>query len=323
MQKQNVPKPTMIDGYRYIGNQLKHGWQQYGGRVMTVAGTTGLFLSGIHACRKTYKIHDKLEANGKRISDAKVYLDGESKLSHAWRVTKTVASCAAKTSALYAVDAVAGGLSAYAISKGWHREHQNYQQAAAMVGVVMADFMNYRNNVISEQGIEADRRYLTTKRSKAVCISSEKGQTTEPQPDGDAHILELDENSLRILYSRDTTPQVWSDSLVLRKAHLEDIKQRLTMDLIYGGSYTVNDVRREFYGRKGDIGEGGLYGRIWDPGDPEHPKRGSLPNLHYEEDDDFCSGRKDWCWIIIDIDEEPLFELMKKKRDRELANDIR
>ena len=322
MPKQNLPKPTLTDGYRYIGNQLKHGWKQYGGKVMTVAGTTGLFLTGVHACRKTYKIHDRLQENGRKISEAKAYLDGENKLVHAWRVTKTFASCAAKTSALYAVDAVAGGLSAYAISKGWHQEHQNYQQAAAMVGVVMADFMNYRNNVISEHGIDADRRYLTTKRNKAVSISPEKGQTVESTPTGEEHILELDENSLRILYSRETTPSVWSDSLVLRKAHLDDITQRLTMDLIYGGSYTVNDVRREFYGRKGDIGEGGLYGRIWDPGDPEHPERGALVNLHYEEDEDFLSGRTDYCWIIIDIDNEPLFELLKKKHDRELAKSL-
>lgn len=316
----NLPKPTLADGYRYIGRQIKTGWQQYGGQILTIAGTAGLIGTGIHACRKTYKIHDELKANGKYIDEAGKLQNGERPYKSKWRKFKAAARCAVKTSRRYAGDAIVGGLSAYAVSKGWHQEHHNYQEAAAMVGVVMADFMNYRNNVIAEQGKDADRRYLTSKSHNRAFISSEEGVKVEAQPTGDEHILQLSENSLRIWYSRETTPQVWEDSYILRMAHLEDITQRLTMDLIYGGSYSVNDVRRYFYGRKGDIGEGGLFGRIWDPGDPEHPERGALVNLHYKEDEDFMSGRTDSCWIIIDIDEEPLFELLKKKHDREISN---
>lgn len=313
-------KPTLTDGYRYIGKQLKTGWQNYGGLVMNVAGTVGLFATGIHACRKTYKIHDELQKNGEYIREAATPKKGERSYKSTIRKAKAFSSCAVKTSRRYLGDIIAGGLSAYAVAKGWHHERQNYQEAAAMVGVVMADFLNYRNNVIAEHGADTDRRYLTTKSHTKAFISSEDKTEVKPVPAGDEHVLMLDENSLRIWYSKETTPRVWSDSYLLRKAHLEDIVNQLTMDLIYGGSYSVNDVRRYFYGRQGDIGEGGLFGRIWDPGDPEHPERGAVVNLHYQEDTDFMEGRTDSCWIIIDIDPEPLFELMKKKRDREIAS---
>ena len=310
---QNLRKPNIFDGYNYVKNSVTGYWNRNGGKICTIAGTAGLIFTGVHSCRKTYKIHDELKANGDRIRNAR-------KKSR-WAAMKETVISSAKTSRHYAVDAVAGALSAYAVAKGWHTEHQHYQQAAAMVGVVMADFLNYRQNVISEQGEEADRRYLTSKRAQQVPVAKDVKSTQVTEAE-DAHILELNPDSLKILYSKETTPKVWTESLVLRKLQLEDIQNRLNMDLIYGGSYTVNDVRRYFYGRQGDIGEGGMYGRIWDPGDPEHPERGAMVNLHYEEDEDFMTGRTDYTWIIIDIDYEPLFELMKRKKDRETANSI-
>lgn len=324
--QRNIPGPGITDGYRYLWNQTKAGWQKYGGSIMTVAGTVGLFGAGIHACRKTYKIHKKLEENGKRLANASVYLDGEGKLRHAGRVFKETAKVAAKTSREYIPEIIAGGVSAYAVHKGWRHEHANYQQAAAMLGVVMADFMNYRGNVIDSEGAAADRKYLTTKNSKAYLAHQKKAEKKDDnvaaEGEEDAYVVQLNENDLRIWYSRETTPQVWSDSLPIRIGQLRTITERLTRDLIWGGSYTINDVRREFYGRKGDIGNGGMYGRIWDPGDPEHPERGALVNLHFEEDENFMTGRTEGCWIIIDIDKEPLFELMARKKDRELAGDI-
>ena len=322
----DLPQPTIADGYRYLWNGAKLKWSQYGGRALTVAGTVGLFATGAHACRKTYKIHDELEENGRKIREAKqLGKDGEGKLRHKLRVAKVAGKCVLKTSRRYAADIALGALSGYAVSRGWHAEHQNYQEAAAMVGVIMSDFMNYRGNVIAEHGREADRRYLTTKRSKEVSVDPEKGQTVAPATgnEDDVYILQLEESSLRIWYSKETTPLVWSSSHLLRKAHLSDITNRLTMDLIYGGSFTLNDVRREFYGRKGDIPNGGMFGRIWDPGNPEHPERGAIVNLHYEEDEDFMTGRTDSCWIIIDIDPEPLGTLLKEKKDREIEAGLR
>lgn len=315
-------KMTMRDGYRYIGRQIRNKWDEHGSLACTIAGTTGLFLSGIYACRKTYKIHNELEENGRKISEARKARDGDKRGSKAWRTVKETAKCCLKTSRHYIGPAIAGGVSGFAIQKGWQIENNHYQQAVAMGAVVMADFMNYRRNVIAEHGTEADRRYMTTKRGKAVSISQDKGEKVAASSDENGHVVELGENSLRILYSKDTTPMVWSESHVIRMHHLEGIVNNLNIDLMYGGSYSVNDVRRYFYGRRGDIPEGNLFGRIWDPGNPEHPERGAKVNLHYEEDEDFMLGLKDWCWIIVDIDPEPLFELQKGKKDRDVGRSL-
>jgi len=321
---QDFNKPGSINnGLSIISKEVKSGWDKYGGHICTIAGTTGLFLSGIHACRRTYRLHDELAENGRRISKAWEKQKGDKKGSAFWRATKETTKCAAKTTVRYAADILGGAASAYMINKGWQKEHTNYEQAATMVGVVMADYLNYRRNVISEQGEEADRRYMTTnsKGKIPVCIKPKNGKKNESEEktgNGEEHILQLEENSLRILYSKETTPTVWYDSFALRKMKLEDIENRLNMDLMYGGSYTVNDVRRYFYGRKGDIGEGGMFGRIWDPGNPEHPERGAMVNLHFREDEDFMSGINDYCWITIDIDPEPLFELMSRRRSKQI-----
>lgn len=323
MAKINQSGPGLTDGYTYLFNQGKSFWQKHGGQIMTVAGTAGLFATGVHACRKTYKIHKELEENGKRIAKAKAYINGEGTVKRISRVSKEVASCSVKTARHYVADAIAGGVCAYAIHKGWSKEHENYQQTAAMLGVVMADFMNYRRNNIAENGEEADRRFLTSKRnSKPALADDSKEDSVENPPVGDACTVQLHENDLRIWYSRETTPQVWSESLPIRIAHLEDITRSLNNRLIYGGSYTINDVRREFYGPRGDIGVGGMFGRVWDPGDKECPERGAFVNLHYEDDEDFMSGRTEGCWIIIDIDPEPLFESMARIRDKDLERDI-
>ena len=36
----------------------------------------------------------------------------------------------------------------------------------------------------------------------------------------------------------------------------------------------------------------------------------------YEDDEDFVSGLKDECWIIIDVDPKPLFEREREQRDQ-------
>lgn len=317
-------KLSLSDGYRYIGKQLKNSWDKNGGKICTIAGTTGLFLTGFHACRKTYKIHDELKENGEKIRKAKLRKSDDRKFSPVWRTAKETLKCAVKTSRHYIPDMIGGAVSAYGVSKGWQHEHNLYKGAATMAGVVMADFMNYRMNVIAEHGEEADRKYMTTKHGrKAIDISQDRGTEVKAvATDENGHIVELGENSLRILYSRDTTPKVWSESHVIRMHQLEGIVNDLNLDLIYGGNYSVNDVRRCFYGRRGDIPEGNLFGRIWDPGNPEHPERGAKVNLHYEEDEDFMLGLKDWCWIIIDIDNEPLFELQKRKKDQEMERSL-
>lgn len=321
MHSQNLRQTNFLDGYRYLFRNTKGFWDRNGGMICTIAGTTGLFLSGVHACRTTYKHHEELKEYGHRISDARKYVDGEKSYKRYGRIAKEVAICGLKTTKHYLPDIVGAALSGYVNSKGWGIEHNHYEQAATMVGVLASDFMNYRKNVIAEHGKEADRKYMTTKRhdEKRLNIESDDGTKIQTETNGksDGVVVSLDPNTLRIWYSPETTPTVWSPSHAIRMNQLDQIRNRLDWNLLYGGSYTVNDVRREFYGRKGDVAEGGMFGRIWDPGNPEHPERGRRVNLHYEEDEDFMCGLTDRCWIIIDIDEEPLFSSLSAKKERD------
>lgn len=311
-------KPGWTDGWRYFFRNMRMGWEKHGGKICTIAGTTGLFLTGAHACRTTYKHHDELAENGRMIAEAAKKKNGERKLKRVARVAKTVAKCAAKSSKHYAADIVAGAMSGYLSGKGWQKEHEHYEQAAVMVGVLAADFMNYRNNVISDLGKDADRRYLTTKHAgkniegSASEDSLKVSAASEETGENEGLVVQMDPSMLRIKYSRETTPMVWSESHVLRMNHLTDITNHLDGMLIYGGWYTVNDVRREFFGKKGDVAAGGIFGRVWEPGNPLHPEKGRHVNLHYEDDEAFMSGEKDWCWIDIEIDQESLIEALNK-----------
>lgn len=314
---QDNGRPTWYDTYKFAGRDLKIFWDRNGGKICTIGGTTGLILSGAHACRKTYKIHDELARNGRKIREADCPMDGDKRFSRLIRKGKAILSCSAKAGKYYLPDIVAGALSGYCVSKGWQIENSHFKEATAMVGVIAGSFMNYRQNVIAELGTEADRRYLTTKKENRKVYSATLKDGTEVSNDGnqgenEGITVNLEPNLLRIWYSKETTPQIWSPSHLIRMQHLETIENRLNNLLICGGHYTVNDVRREFYGVKGDVGEGALFGRVWDPGNPAHPERGAKVNLHYQEDEEFYYGMKDSCWIIIDIDDEPLVESLKR-----------
>ena len=321
----NPPKMTLADSYRYIYCQAKNSWQKNGGKICTIAGTTGLFLTGLHTARKTYKIHDELAANGYAIRKAKIAKADDTKFSKAWRVTKTTASCIAKTSKHYLLDAIGFGLSAYCSQKGYSIEHRNYQNMVAFSGLLAADFLNYRKNVISEHGKEADLRYLTTKKEGADILDATLADGTKlinstSSADGtpEALTVQVDPNLFRIRYSRYTTPLVWSESHALRMVNLNWITNELNRMLLYGGQYDVNDVRKLFYGAKGVTPLGGMFGRIFEAGNPEHPEYAAKVNLHFEDDEDFKSGLKDECWIIIDVDPKPLFEREQEQRENGL-----
>ena len=317
----NLNKPTVAESCRRVYLQVNNAWQKNGGKICTIAGTTGLFLTGLHAARKTYKIHDELVANGKRISEAKKRKSTDGKFTRIIRVAKEAAKCTVKTSRHYVADIVGYGLSAYCTQHGFHIEHTNYQNMVAFSGLLAADFLNYRKNVISEHGKEADLRYLTTKKTNGddanISLNDDTkviSSTVSAEGTPDALTVQVDPGLFRIRYSRYTTPLVWSDSHALRIINLDWITNELDRMLIYGGQYDINEVRKLFYGAKGATALGGMFGRIYEPGNPEHPEYGAKVNLHYRDDEDFMSGLKDECWIIIDVDPKPLFEREKDQQ---------
>lgn len=312
-------KLSLAESYHQMFTQIKHSWEKNGGKICTIAGTTGLFLTGLHTARKTYKIHDELAENGHQIRLAGIRKESDGKFTRAGRVIKTTLKCAAKTSKHYVGDMVGYALSAYCTQHGYHIEHQNYQNMVAFSGLLAADFLSYRQNVISEHGEEADLRYLTTKRSPAKPKAITEGDKSESAPDDNSEApltIQVDPGLFKIRYSRYTTPMVWSNSYALRMSNLQHIVNELNRKLLYAGQYDVNDVRKEFYGAKGVTGLGGIFGRIFEPGNPEHPEYGAMVNLHYEDDRDFMDGITDECWIIIDVDPKPLFEREQEQRDK-------
>ncbi len=325
MNEHPMREPGFVEGFRYLRRDASMLWEKHGGKICTIAGTSGLIFTSIHSCRRTYKLHDSLRKRGERLHSAySEKIDGESGFKRFTRIAKETACVAAETAKDYLPDIVAGALSAYATRKGWQVENRHYKQAAAMVGVLAADFANYRMNVIEEQGKEADLRYMNTRKERRGISSGkadgkETGSGNKDFAEGEEITVQMNPRHLRILYSEHTTPMVWSPAHPLRINHLEQIVNRLNHDLMYGGYFTVNDVRREFYGKKGDVPEGGLFGRVWDPGNPAHPKRGRMVDIHYEDDQDFMDGIKDWCWIEIEIDEEALIDTVFKKNEMEFT----
>lgn len=302
-------------GLQSIGRELKFQWEQHGSKICTIGGTAALVGSGIHACRKTYKKYDYLKANGEKIKEARKHIEGEKRGTYIFRVAKTAAGCAGGTLVKYLPEIAGAAVGIYGVGKGWQTENRHYKEAAAFGTMIFADFMDYRRHVVNEYGEETDKRFMTTSAdegSAEVETVDENGEKAVEKVKNGGISLTKVPNFCRIWYSKETTPSLWSPSLAMRITNLKWVTNEIDRMLI-DGHVSVNDIRRLFFGRKGDIGIGDIYGRIYDPGNPEHPEYGKLTNLHYKDDEDFMTGRTDCCWLTIDIDPEPIINRIGKK----------
>ena len=304
---------NLSNGFRSIGRGIKLQWEKHGSLICTIGGTAALISSGVHACRKTYKYHDFLAENGKKIEEAKKPIEGEKKVVRIFRVSKAMAIAGGKTVIKYIPEIAGAAVGSYGIGKGWTTEHKHYKEAVAFGSMIFADFMDYRKNVIAEQGEDADRRYLAKKKPDENISESDEAEFGEAaKANGEGLDIVAGENAFRIWYSRETTPNLWSPSLSMRLVNLQWATNEVDRMFI-DGYVTANDVRRIFYGRKGDVPAGNIYGRIYDPGNPANPNGAKLTNLHYEDDEDFMSGRTDSCWLIIDVEPEPIINKIGHK----------
>ena len=190
--------------------------------------------------------------------------------------------------------------------------------AVGATAALGAEFLAYRSNVIADQGEEKDREYLTTKNVPRKTdirkeVDPDTGEVkTEAFEDGGRITVDADPSALKFLYSRENCP-IWEANYDLRLMQLDNICSELTYMGRGTGHLSLNDQRRKFGGvqpRKMDVPIGGIMGRIFDPDKPETMR---VVNLHYQEDEDFMSGKKDWVWIIFDLDKEPMINRMKKE----------
>ena len=306
---------NLKSGFNVLGHTLKHQWEKHGSLICTIGGTVALVGSGVHACRKTYKNHDILKDYGKEIKEAQKSVEGEKKITRFIRVAKVKTVVGAKVAAKYAPEIIGSAVGVVGVGKGLSIEHRHFKEAAAFGAATFAQFMDYRKQVIAEHGADADKRYLHGKANEKAIEGSKNDKDSEVVENNDGGInMVVDQDKLHILYSKENTPGLWSPSYELRKANLKFVQNeadRLMMQP--GGCYTVNDIRRLIFGsRATDLPWGDIYGRVWDPGNKEHPEKGRFTNLHFEDDEEFMLGAKDWCWLTIEIDPEPII-LRKKK----------
>jgi len=299
-------------GFQTIGREIKFQWEKHGSLICTIAGTGAIIGSGVHACRKTYKQYDFLKSNGDKIREAKKPIEGEKKVTRILRVAKVGAVVGAKTAVKYIPEIAGTALGCYGVGKGLSIEHSHYKEAVAFGSMIFADFMDYRKHVIQEHGKETDQRYLTTKceDGKTEIVKKDGEGNEEVIQDGIGISVMKDPSAQRIWFGKGTSP-LWSPSHRLRETNLNWATNEIDKMLI-DGHVSLNDMRRVFLGRKGDVPMGDIYGRIWEPGDPARPERGRLTNLHWEDDEDFVNGRTDGCWIYFEIDPEPIITRLNK-----------
>jgi len=297
------------EGGDVINRKLSWEWQQNGEKYLSKGGTAGLILSGIYAAKKTYDISDLIKETKKDLEEAKQSGDKKAIRKARWRRYTQVGKH-------YILPAVGAGVSAMGVDRGLGKSMEKTAAMAATATLYATTLTNYRKNVIADLGPEADRKYLTATKVKGKIEEVEMSDGTkisEPEDKEGGFWLRGNPNALRMVYSRESTPDCWHDSFALRKNTLYAIQNELDIMLMTNGHISLNDQRRKFRGPKADVGIGGVLGRVWDPGNPKNPSGGRRVNLHFEDDKDFMEGRKDWCWIIFDVDEEPIINRMDEK----------
>lgn len=297
------------EGGEVINRRAEKEWLENGEKILTRGGIAGMAVSGIWMARKTNNISELLKETKADIQKAKE--SGDKKAIRKAKANRTV-----KVGKHYILPTAGMLLSAMAIDNGMAKAGGKIAGLTTLVAIQAKDFKNYRKNVISEYGEEVDRKFMTTTKAKGKISEIEMSDGTKianPDPDSDSGItLQMNPNAFRILYSRETTPDVWHDNYHLRIATLDSIESELSVMMIANPSLTLNEMRRKFGPpKKMDVKFGNLVGRIYDPGNPNQPEAGRRVNLHFRDDKDFMEGRTDWCWIILEVDSEPLINREK------------
>lgn len=301
-------KELMIKGGEVVWRKAEWKWQKDGEKILTRGGEIGMVTSGLYAVKKTHDIQDLLKETKADIQRAKEKGDKKA-------IRKASANRYIQVGKHYILPTAGALISMKMIEGGLGKSIEKTSAMAATATLYAATLRNYRKNVIAEYGKDVDRKFMTTQRvAGRVTESPEKKEEKTKAKDEEGSItLPVNPNALRIMYSREMTPDVWHDSHALRIATLNAITNELDVMLISNGHLPLNDQRRKFGGPKMDVGIGGVIGRIWDPGNPKNPRGGRRTNLHYEDDIDFMEGRKNWCWIIFDVDDEPIIDRMDEK----------
>lgn len=311
---------TLFTGYRILWNDINTKHNDLIPRCFSGCGT-GLMMIGSAVMAKTSTQEDVqqviAEANA-AVEEAKKVREGEKKPARTVRIARAKMAKGLKFVKAYRKGVIMELGGAMMNGIGFHMEEKGKHKAIKAVGALGATFAAYRANVREDLGEEADIRYMTGRKAVKTTkkIDKRTGEVTEELErvnDDDGVTIQKDPNAFRLLFSEETCPSVWNANYDLRLANLKWIEEGLTLRLHTSGHISLNDMRREFGGltpAKMDVDIGGIFGRVIDPNKPKMQQR---VNLHYQDDPDFMEGRKDWCYIIFDCDEEPLIGRINKK----------
>ena len=286
---------NLVRGYKIMFNDAKEGVMEHGPKIFTGVGTGLMTIGSALIARDSCKaevqqaiaeanaiVEHEINTKLKTPNDKPKRRILKAKFKRGWKIIKIYK----RGFIVDAIGSVCNGIGIGLSEKGRHKAIAG----AAAIGGVLA---NYRAAVVADLGPEADIKYLN---GQKVVNIKKKGKKN---------------------YSRENTPSVWSENYDMRLSNLDWIQaslSRLYMNTWEtGGSLTLNDMRGEFDGynpKRLHVDIGNIFGRKYDPDKPETHK---LVNLHYQDDEDFMSGRKDSCWIYFDCDPEPIVGRKQKK----------
>lgn len=313
---------TLLNGYSILFNEAKTGFLDHGPKIMTGSGTGLMMIGSALIARDSCKaevqqaiaeanqvVEDITNKNNTTNADdpktKKRMRSAKAKFKKGLRIVKIYKKG-------FIANAIGGALTTAGILISEDSRHKAIAGAATLGSVLTS----YRAAVVADLGPEADIKYMNGQ--KAVNIPKKKGGKKDEEASDNAGCntsedgvtIFKDPNAFRLLFSKESTPSVWSENYDIRKANLEWIEIVLARKFMdtweHGGALTLNDMRREFdklTPARMDVDIGGIFGRVYEKYKPETHK---LIDLHFRDDADFMSGRKDWCYVYFDCDPEPL-----------------
>lgn len=127
-------------------------------KILVIGGVTGLVVAGVHACVKTTRLEEVLDEASEKIQEVKDNNSEEEKDTKK-DLAMVYLSTAGNIAKLYAIPVVTATVSVGMILGSNHILNKRNAAAMAAYALTSDEFKEYRQRVISELGIDADRRY--------------------------------------------------------------------------------------------------------------------------------------------------------------------
>lgn len=290
--------------------------EKYAPEILTYGGLAAMIGGTVVACRQTPKAvmildetkrqliaieqtHDEAEEHNGQVAkydeQGNLTMISYSKKDYQKDLTIAHVNNVKDLAKTYAVPAVMILGGAACILGGHGILRRRNAVAIATLGSVMEGFNKYRQNVIADQGEDADKKYrfgLPAPKTFET-VNVETGEITQEsvEPIGFKDIDEYDPRVLK--YSKETCPEYYKGNLLADMAHLKSAQVACNDKLRMFGHLTVNEAR-EIIGAKA-IPEGLDNGWVID-GDGDG-------NVDFNLFDPLTGEIKAWVYNQVDTDQ--------------------